>query len=286
MPANGGLPMDGTPHPYYASPGVRLYQGDCIELLGVLPQESFDMVFADPPYLLSNGGFTCHAGRKVSVHKGDWDRSQGVDEDHEFVTQWLAQCRRVMARDATIWVSGTHHIIHSVGFAMQKLGFKILNDISWYKVNPPPNLSCRYFVHSTETVLWAARSWRSRHTFNYEEMKCTPNPPFDEAGKQMKSVWGILPPGRDEKVFGKHPTQKPVALLDRILRAASRPDDIILDPFVGSGTTGVAAVRLGRRFVGIEISADYLQMARRRIEREAGRSQRRLLSAPTGDEGL
>lgn len=251
--------------PYAETGGVTLYEGDCLELLPKIDAETFDMVFADPPYLLSNDGFTCHAGEMVSVNKGEWDRSQGVMQDHEFVMEWLAACRRVMKPDATIWVSGTNHIIYSVGFAMQKLGFKILNDIVWYKVNPPPNLSCRYFTHSTEIVLWAARDQDSRHQFNYEEMKALDNAPFDDPGKQMKSIWAIMPPRREEKQFGKHPTQKPVRLLNRIVRASTRAGDLILDPFVGSGTTALSALINDRRCVGIDASEEYLQRAALRL---------------------
>ena len=258
--------------PYYDSSGITLYHGDCLEILPLFDEETFDMVFADPPYLLSNDGITCHAGKMVSVNKGEWDKSQGLEADHEFVMDWLSACRRVMKKDATIWVSGTQHIIYSVGFAMQKLGFKILNDIVWYKINPPPNLSCRYFTHSTEIVLWAAKSQKSKHTFNYEEMKATSNPPFDDAGKQMKSTWAIRAPGKDEKTFGKHPTQKPVRLLNRIIRASTNPGDLILDPFMGSGTTAISALANERRCVGIDADQEYLAMAALRLaERGAHR---------------
>lgn len=255
--------------PYYEAHEIALYQADCLELLPQIPSDTFDMIFADPPYLLSNDGFTCHAGKMVSVNKGDWDRSQGVETDHEFVMEWLSACRRVMKKDATIWVSGTQHIIYSVGFAMQKLGFKLLNDIVWYKVNPPPNLSCRYFTHASEIVLWAAKSQKSRHVFNYEDMKATANEPFDLAGKQMKSIWAIRAPGKDEKTFGKHPTQKPLRLLNRIIRASTNPDALILDPFVGSGTTAVSALLNHRRCVGIDAEQDFLQLAAMRLA-EAG----------------
>lgn len=251
--------------PYHEHQGIRLYLGDCLDVLAQSRPESFDMVFADPPYLLSNDGVTCHAGRMVSVNKGAWDRSQGVEADHQFVMDWLSACRRVMKSNATIWVSGTQHIIYSVGFAMQKLGFKILNDIVWYKINPPPNLSCRYFTHSTEIVLWAAKSEDSRHTFNYEEMKRTRNEPFDGAAKQMKNVWAITPPTKIEKTFGKHPTQKPVRLLNRIIRASTAPGDLILDPFVGSGTTALAALLNRRRCIGVDSCTEYLDLAVSRL---------------------
>jgi len=254
---------------YTRRDGVSLHLGDCLDLMGRIAPETFDMVFADPPYMLSNGGMTCHSGQRVSVNKGEWDRSRGIEEDHEFVMQWLAACRRVMKPDATIWVSGTHHIIYSVGFAMQKLGFKILNDIIWYKVNPPPNLSCRYFTHSTEIILWAARSERSKHRFNYEAMRAMDNSPFDGPGRQMRNVWAILPPRGAEKAYGAHPTQKPLALLDRIIQASTVPGDIILDPFIGSGTTAVSALASGRRCVGIDLCEDYLRVAALRLAQQA-----------------
>lgn len=236
-----------------------LYEADCLTLLAKIPSESFDLIFADPPYFLSSGGITCHAGKMVSVNKGKWDEPRSVEENHRFNLNWLEECQRLLKINGTIWVSGTSHIIHSIGFAMQVLGFKILNDIIWYKTNAPPNLSCRYFTHSTETVLWAAKNKKSRHTFHYKDMKA------ENGGKQMRNVWEITAPGKKEKRFGKHPTQKPVALLDRIIRASSTPGDLVLDPFCGSGTTGVCAVLLKRQFVGLEKYFAYLQIASERL---------------------
>ncbi|MBI1739054.1 MAG: site-specific DNA-methyltransferase, partial [Acidobacteria bacterium] len=161
--------------------------------------------------------------------------------------------------DGAIWVSGTSHVIHSVGFAMQQLGFKLLNDITWVKPNPPPNLSCRYFTHATETLIWAAKNKKSRHTFHYRLMKET------NGGKQMKSVWPFYPPSADEKRFGKHPTQKPVALLERILLASSNPHDLVLDPFMGSGTTAIVAIRASRFVIGIEAFPEWNSLSLRRI---------------------
>lgn len=241
---------------------IKIYQGDCLEILPAIPENCVDLIFADPPYFLSNDGITCHAGRMVSVNKGDWDRSQGPDSDHQFNRRWLAACQRVLKPHGTIWVSGTAHIIHSVGFAMQQLGFKLLNDISWVKPNPPPNLSCRYFTHATETLIWAAKNRKSKHTFNYKLMREL------AGGKQMKSVWTIPAPDRDEKCFGKHPTQKPVALVERIIQASSNPGDLVLDPFLGSGTTAIAALRLRRMVLAIDRENEWIRLAVVRVVRQ------------------
>ncbi|MHB8502909.1 MAG: DNA-methyltransferase [Candidatus Acidiferrales bacterium] len=244
---------------------LRIYQGDCLEILQSVPASSVDLIFADPPYFLSNGGITCHAGKMVSVNKGAWDVSKGPDANHEFNRAWLAAAQRVLKPNGAIWVSGTAHVIHSVGFAMQQLGFKLLNDISWVKPNPPPNLSCRYFTHATETIIWAAKDKKSRHTFHYKLMKDT------NRGKQMKSVWEIKPPETWEKKFGKHPTQKPVALLERILLASTNEGDVVLDPFSGSGTSVLAALRTKRHAIGIELEPKYIEQTRKRLqERQFG----------------
>lgn len=242
--------------------GVVLFKEDCFDILPQLPENSIDMIFADPPYFLSNGGFTCHAGKKVSVNKGKWDISRGREENYLFTLRWLRECQRILTLNGTIWVSGTSHIIYAVGYAMQDLGYKILNDIAWFKVNPPPNLSCRYFTHSTETILWAAKNKDSRHYFNYELMKKNNN------GKQMLSLWSIRAPGPEEKKYGKHPTQKPLQLLERIVSASTRPGDIVLDPFCGSSTTGIAAFRGNRYFIGIELEAEYLNASIKRLKDE------------------
>lgn len=237
-----------------------LFNENCLKTLPLFPENSIDMIFADPPYFLSNGGFTCHAGRKVSVNKGKWDASKGLEENYRFTLDWLRECQRVLTPNGTIWVSGTSHIIYTIGFAMQALDYKILNDISWFKINPPPNLSCRYFTHSTETVLWAAKNKKSRHYFNYPLMKKLNN------NKQMLSLWSIKPPAREEKVYGKHPTQKPLALLQRIVQASTQKGDIVLDPFHGSGTTGIAAYREGRQYIGIELEKSYLSVSIKRLK--------------------
>ncbi len=249
----------------HESPFLRLYHGDCFQLLDAIaakhPQGRFDAIFADPPYFLSNGGITCHGGRMVKVDKGDWDKSRGPELNHEFNREWLARCQRVLKPNGTIWVSGTHHVIFSIGYAMQQLGFKILNDIAWEKPNPPPNLSCRYFTHSTETILWAARDEKSKHVFNYREMKAV-------TGKQMKTVWTLQAPRNCEKVFGKHPTQKPAALIERCLLASTNPGDLVLDPFLGGGTTAIAALKIKRGCVGIEADLVHITLAVKRADHE------------------
>jgi site-specific DNA-methyltransferase (adenine-specific) len=246
------------------SSGVYLYKANCIELMhrfiDLNPDGVFDMIFADPPYFLSNGGITCKSGRMVSVNKGEWDKSGGVEENHKFNVKWLSLCQKLLKPDGTIWVTGTHHVIYSVGFAMQQLGFKILNDISWEKPNPPPNLSCRYFTHSTETIIWAAKNKNSKHCFNYDEMRSM------NRGKQMKTVWTIPAPNGDEKTFGKHPTQKPLKLLERIILASTVKNDLIFDPFSGSSTTGIAAVKLNRLFIGCELEDKYLSLSVKRLK--------------------
>lgn len=246
--------------------GVWIYHANSLELMDAMaakhPEGCFDMVFADSPYFLSNGGITCHAGRMVKVDKGEWDKSRGPELNHTFNLEWLRRCQRLLKPNGTIWVTGTLHVIFSLGYALQQLGFKLLNDITWEKPNPPPNLSCRYFTHSTEMVIWAAKNERSKHTFNYELMRQL------NGGKQMKTVWTLPAAGRDEKLLGKHPTQKPVALVERCLLASTQPGDLILDPFLGSGTTAVAALRNHRKIVGVELDPHYVALALERLNQE------------------
>ena len=239
-----------------------LYQGESLALLASMRPESMDCIWTDPPYFLSNDGVTNYGGKRVSVNKGAWDRSGGVEEDHTFNLQWLTACRRVLRPAGTIWVTGTLHIYLSVGMAMRQLGFRILNDIIWEKTNPPPNLGCRCLTHSTEVVLWATKAPKGskhKYTFNYAEMKA------ENSGKQMKSVWRFPAAGRNEKRLGRHPTQKPVALIDRCIRASTNPGDIVLDPFAGTAATGVAALMNGRHFLGIEQDSSYVDIAMKRL---------------------
>ena len=220
----------------------------------------FDMVFADPPYHLSNGGISAQSGRMVSVNKGEWDKSQGFEEDYKFDKEWLSACRDKLKSNGTIWVSGTYHNIFSIARCLTELGFKILNCITWVKTNPPPNLSCRYFTYSAEYILWARKEQKVAHYFNYELMKEI------NGGTQMRDVWTLPAIAKWEKSCGKHPTQKPLCVLSRIIQASTEPGAWILDPFTGSSTTGIAATLLGRRFLGIDQSEKFLELSKARRE--------------------
>lgn len=250
----------------------RLYHDDCLKILETIPENTFDMIFADPPYMLSNGGITCQNGKVVSVNKGKWDESQGFEQDFEFHKKWLSACKRVLKKNGTLWVSGTYHSIYSCGFAMQLLGYHILNDISWFKPNASPNMCCRYFTASHETLIWARKDKKTKHTFNYELMKNGdfPSDFIKKPKTQMRSVWAIGTPKKSEKTFGKHPTQKPLDLLERIILASTNEGDLILDPFMGSATTGVAALKLGRKFVGIEKEKEFVELAEKRLSAVKG----------------
>lgn len=246
---------------YYKSPNrdFTLLHGDTFQLL---PQFAFhfDMIFADPPYFLSNGGFSVQSGKMVSVNKGDWDKSSGFDADNDFHRRWIKLCREKLKENGTIWISGTYHNIFSVAQALTELGFKILNVITWEKTNPPPNLSCRYFTHSTEFIVWARKNPKVPHYYNYELMKAI------NGGKQMRDVWPMPAIARWEKSCGKHPTQKPLALLTRIILASTKLNAWVLDPFAGSSTTGIAASLTGRRYLGIEGETAFLDISKNRRE--------------------
>jgi len=264
---------------YYKNHGVRLFKGDAVEVLGELPEQSIDLIFADPPYNLSNDGFSCHAGKRVSVNKGKWDRSRGVEKDYEFHFNWIEACRRVLKETGSLWVSGTYHSIYACGFALQSQGWHLLNEICWYKPNAAPNLACRMFAASHETLLWARKTKKAKHKFNYKLMKQTEwaGDFIKKPDRQMRSGGAINTPKNGEKKYGKHPTQKPESLLERIVLACTNESDIILDPFCGSATTGVAALRNGRNFVGIDSEKEYLsKIAVKRI-RDVMKQQKTLL---------
>ena len=245
-----------------------LLEGDC---LTVIPQieNDVDMVFADPPYFLSNGGQTVKNGKVQSVNKGDWDKLVSDNDAYVFTYEWLSAVRDKMVDNATIWVSGTHHNIFTLGRILPQLGFKILNVITWEKTNPPPNFSCRFFTHSTEFIIWARKHPKVPHYFDYDLMKRLNN------DKQMKDVWRLPAIAKWEKSCGKHPTQKPLALLAQIILASTKKDALILDPFAGSSTTGIAGHVLERRFIGIEQEFDYLKLSQARYEdlQEDGRKE-------------
>lgn len=253
--------------PYFSKDNFVLYLGDCLNILNQLPENSVDMIFADPPYNLSNGGFTVHAGRMVSVNKGKWDISKGFIDDYEFHYRWLQACKRVLKPSGTLWVSGTYHSIYQCGHALQSLGYHILNDISWFKPNASPNLSCRFFTASHETIIWARKDKKAKHTFNYQEMKDRnwPEDKLKKPGLQMRSVWSMSTPKPEEKKYGKHPTQKPLDLLKRIVLSSTNKGDVILDPFTGSSTTGLASVMNDRKFIGIDMEKDYLELSIKRF---------------------
>lgn len=232
----------------------NLIHGDSFEILPKFNNE-FDLIFADPPYFLSNDGLSIQSGKIVSVNKGTWDKGKNINEIDEFNLKWLDLAKSALKDSGSIMVSGTYHNIFSIGNALQKLGYKILNIITWQKTNPLPNFSCRYLTHSTEQIIWARKSEKHKHIFHYELMK------FLNGDKQMKDVWGFPAIAPWEKTCGKHPTQKPLALLVRLILMASDSKSVICDPFAGSATTGIAANLLGRNFVGIEKEQEFIKIA-------------------------
>jgi len=249
---------------YYEQEDFKLLHGDALLLLKKIEPQSIDMIFADPPYFLSGNGITCSGGKMVSVNKGKWDEKISVKEKHNFNKKWIRACKEVLKDDGTIWISGTMHNIYSIGMALEEEGFKIINNITWKKLNPPPNISCRAFVHSTETVLWAKKDIsKAKHKFNYDVMKKLNN------NKQMKDVWETSLTKPSEKKCGKHPTQKPIELLEKIILASTDENDLILDPFNGSGTTGIVANRLKRKYIGIEKEKEYLDLTIKRKESDS-----------------
>ena len=236
------------------SDDFKLFKGDCFEILPKFKGE-FDLIFADPPYFLSNDGLSIQSGKIVSVNKGDWDKGCGIDEIDKFNLRWLALAKDTLTDNGSVMISGTYHNIFSIGRALQKLDYKILNIITWQKTNPPPNFSCRYLTHSTEQIIWARKSEKFKHIFNYELMKKLND------DKQMKDVWSFPAIAPWEKACGKHPTQKPLSLLIRLILMASDENSVICDPFAGSSTTGIAANLLGRKFVGIEKEREFIEIS-------------------------
>jgi modification methylase len=257
----------GTPR-LTSSPAAcfRIVTGDCIAELAKLPASSVDLVFADPPYNLQlRGDLRRPDDSHVDAVDAAWDKFESFAAYDDFTRAWLMGCRRVMKPTATLWVIGSYHNIFRVGAALQDIGFWILNDVVWRKANPMPNFRGRRFTNAHETLIWAARDRGAKgYTFNYEALKA------GNDDVQMRSDWTIALCTGEERLKtadGKklHPTQKPEALLSRIILASSRPDDLVLDPFCGTGTTGAAAKRLGRRFIGVERVRDYARAAEARI---------------------
>ena len=247
--------------PYYKSPdrAFTLLQGDCFKLLREFDFK-FSCIFADPPYFLSNDGISVQSGKIVSVNKGEWDKGKSQQEMMEFNMEWLGLCCDKLKDNGTIWISGTYHNIFSVANCLTELGYKILNVVTWAKTNPPPNISCRFFTYSTEFIIWARKSEKKPHYFNYDLMKQI------NGDKQMTDVWHLPAIARWEKSCGKHPTQKPLALLARIIMASTQPGEWVLDPFCGSSTTGIAANFLDRRYLGIEQDEKYIEISKNRRE--------------------
>ncbi len=254
--------------PYYERPNFTLYHGDSLDILKEIKKSSINMIFADPPYFLSSGTFTCHNGRMVSVKKGNWDLSNGMEKNFEFHLAWIKACKEILEPNGSMWISGTYHSIYQCGFALQMNNFHILNDIAWFKPNASPNLSCRFFTASHETLIWARKEKKAKHKFNYKSMKdgSWPEDSLKKPGMQMRSVWSLNTPKPIEKKFGKHPTQKPFDLLKRIVLASTNKGDLILDPFTGSSTTGLAAYLYGRQFIGIDTEKNYLDLSIKRFE--------------------
>lgn len=231
-----------------------------MKTLNTIEKRSIDMIFADPPYFLSNDGITCKNGAIASVNKGDWDKAESFDDIYNFTINWIKECDRVLKDDGTIWISGTYHNIHIIGYILNVLNYYIINEIAWIKPNAPPNMGCRCFTASHETLLWAKKTKKSKHTFNYKYMKELND------GKQMRSFWQIPTTPKREKKHGKHPTQKPEELLYRCIMSSTNEGDLILDPFCGSGTTGAVALKNKRRFIGIDIMKEFIELSEKRFE--------------------
>lgn len=239
----------------------KIYNGDCFDITSKFKDASIDCIITDPPYFLSNNGITCKSGKMVTVNKGDWDKADNFDEVYDFNFKWLSESYRLLKDGGTLWVSGTYHNIYIIGSIINSFSdFRILNNITWIKPAPPPNLSCRFFTHSTETILWVRKGKKSKHKFNYQDMKLM------NEGKQMKDVWLVGRPKKNETTYGKHPTQKPEELIERMILSSTFNEDLVLDLFCGSGTTGVAALKNSRKFIGIEKDKKFFKIIENRLK--------------------
>lgn len=258
---------------YFSNDTFTLVKGDSFTVLKKIEQKTIDMIFADPPYFLSSGGMSCHNGKQVIVDKGKWDIVKTIEDKIKYHQKWISLCRNVLKDNGTIWISATLHSVYAIGVALEMEGFSIINNVIWQKPNPAPNLGCRCFTHSTETIIWARKQLtvkkKGKHYFDYSLMKATNN------GKQMKDVWSfeeepeiwnIPTTPKREKKAGKHPTQKPLKLLEQILLASTKEGDLVLDPFNGSGTTGIACLTLKRKYIGIDSEIEYLEITKNRYE--------------------
>lgn len=255
---------------FFKTDNFELLSGDSFKLLKKIEAKSIDFIFADPPYFLSSGGISCQAGKQVSVNKGEWDLTKSIEDKLKFHRKWIGLCRDVLKDDGTIMISSTLHSVYAIGVALEMEGFSIINNIIWRKTNPAPNLACRCLTHSTETIIWARKQLtikkKGKHYFDYAAMKEL------NGGKQMKDVWDIEPEifessttTKKEKKHGKHPTQKPIALLERLITMATKEGDVVLDPFNGSGTTGIVAYTLKRKYIGLELDKEYLELTLKRF---------------------
>lgn len=244
----------------YEEENLLLINDDCFKVIKKMPKNSIDVIFADPPYFLSNNGITCSNGKMVSVNKGSWDEGFSLKEKHNFNKKWIKLCKEVLNDSGSIWISGTMHNIYSIGFALEECGFKIINNVTWYKPNAAPNLACKMLTHSTETILWAKKDIKNiKHHFNYIEMKKYNN------NKQLRDVWNIPTTPKREKLHGKHPTQKPEKLLQMILECSTHKNSVVMDPFSGSSTTGVVAKEMGLKFIGIEKEEEFFELSKKRL---------------------
>lgn len=234
-----------------------LYNGDCIEIMQKMDEETIDVVFADPPYFLSNGGKSISSGKVVSVDKGEWDKKENYDDVYNFTKKWINECYRILKRKCSIWISGTHHNIFDIKMALDEVGFKIINILIWKKLDPPPLIYKNKLRFSYEFIIWADKGFG--HIYNYESM-------YKINNYELEDVWIMPAVSREEKKYGYHPTQKPQCLLERINKASSRVNQIVLDPFMGSGTTGVVCKINNRKFIGIEKNSKYFYIAKNRYE--------------------